>query len=123
MRLAHAEILPALVPAPRQRTKLVWLGQDVCLGAASISHAITIVRLAQVVSAQDLAAISSRKSQWRACCSTTGMSWDIFVGRSLALCAHPHLAWRYASRRSRLVVVAAYFVAGYAAGLVGLLAF
>jgi hypothetical protein len=42
------------------------------------------------------------------------------LGRSLAMCAHPVAAWRRGSVRARLVVVAAYFIASYAAVLMGL---
>jgi hypothetical protein len=44
-----------------------------------------------------------------------------FVGRSLAMCAHPVAAWRRGSVRARLVVVAAYFIASYATVLMALL--
>jgi hypothetical protein len=39
---------------------------------------------------------------------------EIFVGRSLAFCAHPLTAWRVVSRRWRFLMVFAYFVAAYA---------
>jgi hypothetical protein len=50
------------------------------------------------------------------------MSWEILLGRSLALCAHPAIAWRLVSRRGRALIVSAYFGAGYAAVLATLLA-
>jgi hypothetical protein len=37
----------------------------------------------------------------------------IIVGRGLALCAHPVIAWRVLPFSERLVVVAAYFGAAY----------
>jgi len=40
------------------------------------------------------------------------------VGRWLAVCAHPVLAWRVASRADRCVMVAGYATLGYVAGLV-----
>lgn len=49
------------------------------------------------------------------------MSWEILLGRSLALCAHPAIAWRVVSRRGRALIVSAYFGAGYAAVLATLL--
>jgi hypothetical protein len=39
---------------------------------------------------------------------------EILIGRGLAMCVHPVAAWRCASLRARLVVVAAYFAASYA---------
>jgi hypothetical protein len=39
---------------------------------------------------------------------------EIFIGRSLAFCAHPLTAWRVVSRRWRFLMVFAYFVAAYA---------
>jgi hypothetical protein len=50
------------------------------------------------------------------------MTWDIAVGRWLALCIHPICAWRVRSTRARAVVVTSYFAAGYAGVLVALLA-
>ena len=50
-----------------------------------------------------------------------GMTWDIALGRWLALCAHPVCAWRVRSKRARVLVVSSYFVAGYAAALLALL--
>ena len=38
---------------------------------------------------------------------------EVFVGRSLALCAHPVAAWRLSSARGRLLVIAGYAAAGY----------
>jgi hypothetical protein len=37
----------------------------------------------------------------------------VFIGRSLALCAHPVAAWRLSSTRGRLLVIAGYAAAGY----------
>jgi hypothetical protein len=49
------------------------------------------------------------------------MAWEILLGRSLALCAHPAIAWRVVSRRGRAVILGAYFGVGYAAVLATLL--
>jgi hypothetical protein len=38
----------------------------------------------------------------------------MFIGRSLAFCAHPLTAWRVVSRSWRLLIVVGYFVAAYA---------
>ena len=46
---------------------------------------------------------------------------EIFIGRSLAICAHPIAAWRTAARSMRVILLAGYFTAGYVAVL-GLLA-
>jgi hypothetical protein len=47
---------------------------------------------------------------------------EIFIGRSLAFCAHPLAAWRVVSHRWRFLMVFAYFVAAYATILSALLA-
>ena len=44
------------------------------------------------------------------------------VGRLLAYCAHPALAWRRVSTSDRALIVAAYAAAGYALVLTALLA-
>ncbi len=49
------------------------------------------------------------------------MSWELFLGRTLAVCAHPAAAWRVLSRRGRAFVLGAYFTASYLAVLVTLL--
>jgi hypothetical protein len=49
------------------------------------------------------------------------MTWDIAVGRWLAVCVHPICAWRMRSTATRAVVVTSYFAAGYLAALVVLL--
>ena len=49
------------------------------------------------------------------------MTWDIVLGRWLALCAHPICAWRLRSTRTRVVVVTTYFAASYLAALTVLL--
>jgi hypothetical protein len=41
------------------------------------------------------------------------MSWDIALGRWLALCVHPVCAWRVRTAVSRAVVLISYFAAGY----------
>jgi hypothetical protein len=51
------------------------------------------------------------------------MSVDVLIGRSLALCLHPALAWRFLSPVSRVVLVAVYFVTGYLCVLGALLLF
>jgi hypothetical protein len=38
---------------------------------------------------------------------------EIFIGRSLAICAHPVAAWRTTIRSIRLVLLAGYFAAAY----------
>jgi len=40
---------------------------------------------------------------------------EIFIGRSLAICAHPIAAWRTAARSVRFRLVAGYFTAAYLA--------
>jgi hypothetical protein len=49
------------------------------------------------------------------------MSWDIAVGRWLAVCLHPVCAWRVRSTATRAVVVTSYFAAGYLTALLALL--
>jgi hypothetical protein len=50
------------------------------------------------------------------------MTWDIALGRWLALCVHPVCAWRRRSTIARAVVVTSYFAASYAGVLAVLLA-
>ena len=38
---------------------------------------------------------------------------EVFIGRSLAICAHPVIAWRTAVRSFRVVLIAGYFAAAY----------
>lgn len=47
--------------------------------------------------------------------------FEILIGRSAALCAHPYAAWRMYSTRERIVVFLGYLVAGYAVALIALL--
>jgi hypothetical protein len=47
---------------------------------------------------------------------------EALIGWSLAYCTHPYAAWRTLPPRGRALLVAAYFGAGYAAGLVMLIA-
>jgi hypothetical protein len=49
------------------------------------------------------------------------MSAEALLGRSLAVIAHPVLAWRVLSRRGRLYLAGAYLLAAYAAVLTTLL--
>jgi hypothetical protein len=49
------------------------------------------------------------------------MTWDLALGRWLAFCVHPVLAWRLRSPRVRAVVVTTYFTAGYIGVLTALL--
>jgi hypothetical protein len=37
----------------------------------------------------------------------------VVIGRALAVCAHPWIAWRVSRGSGRALVVAAYFVAAY----------
>jgi len=53
---------------------------------------------------------------------TSRLTWDIAVGRWLALCLHPILAWRVRSTTVRAIVVTSYFTAGYLSVLTALLA-
>jgi hypothetical protein len=38
---------------------------------------------------------------------------EIFIGRSLAICAHPVAAWRTTARSVRVRLVAGYFTVAY----------
>jgi hypothetical protein len=49
------------------------------------------------------------------------MAWELLLGRSLALCAHPTVAWRIVSRPGRALILGAYFAAGYLSVLLALL--
>jgi len=49
------------------------------------------------------------------------MSAEVLLGRSLAVIAHPLLAWRVLSQRGRIYLAGAYFVVAYAAVLTTLL--
>ena len=51
------------------------------------------------------------------------MTPEAVIGRSLAMCAHPRAAWLVLSPKKRLLLVAAYFGASYAAVLTTLLSF
>jgi hypothetical protein len=46
---------------------------------------------------------------------------EIWLGRSLALWAHPFVAWRLSPPRVRAGIVAGYVAAGYVAGFALLL--
>jgi hypothetical protein len=43
-----------------------------------------------------------------------GTRFDVLIGRSLAMCAHPYAAWRTRSTGERLLIVLTYAAAGYA---------
>ena len=47
--------------------------------------------------------------------------FEIWLGRSLALCAHPFTAWRLSSAGTRTLIVMGYVTAGYMAGFAVLL--
>jgi hypothetical protein len=49
------------------------------------------------------------------------MSLEIMIGRGLAICAHPFLAWRLLSPGHRSLLVGAYFGASYITILTALL--
>jgi hypothetical protein len=92
-----------------------WRGQWTSSGLIS-----TNARLADAVDtcafggmlALDLAMVST---------SVTANRFEIAIGRTAAACAHPVAAW-YSSRRSlRVILVAGYFAAGFAAVLATLL--
>ena len=46
--------------------------------------------------------------------------WDTLTGRLLAWCVHPQAAWQQVSWSRRVLIVASYFAAAYAATLIGL---
>jgi hypothetical protein len=48
---------------------------------------------------------------------------DELIGRLLAICAHPHAAWRSRSVPARVIVLSGYLVAGYVVTLSALLTF
>jgi hypothetical protein len=50
------------------------------------------------------------------------MNWELLLGRSLAFCAHPAIAWRISSRPGRAALIGAYFAASYVTVLVALMA-
>jgi hypothetical protein len=50
-----------------------------------------------------------------------GMTPEVVLGRSLACCVHPAAAWRRLPLGGRVLLVGAYFGAGYAGMLVALL--
>jgi hypothetical protein len=47
----------------------------------------------------------------------------VMVGRLLAACAHPYVAWRVLPPSARVLLVSAYVAAGYIGVLGGLLVF
>ncbi len=49
------------------------------------------------------------------------MSLATAIGRSLAVCLHPMLAWRRARTFDRIAIVVAWFGASYVAALTALL--
>jgi hypothetical protein len=46
---------------------------------------------------------------------------EVVLGRSLACCAHPAAAWRQLPTSGRVLLIAAYFSAGYLASLLALI--
>lgn len=52
---------------------------------------------------------------------TTASPREQFVGRLLALCAHPVAGWRVVSSGERGLVIGAYFAAAYVVVLAALL--
>ena len=50
------------------------------------------------------------------------MNWELLVGRSLAFGVHPMAAWPRLSRSGRVLLIAGYCGASYAAVLAALLA-
>jgi hypothetical protein len=51
------------------------------------------------------------------------MSAEIALGRAMAVFAHPFLAWRLLSARSRVCLAGAYLAVGYVTVLAALLVF
>jgi hypothetical protein len=45
------------------------------------------------------------------------VSWDIALGRWLALCVHPICTWRLRSARARALIVTSYFAVSYIGAL------
>jgi hypothetical protein len=45
---------------------------------------------------------------------------EVFLGRSLAVCVHPHAGWRLAARGYRVVIVGGYFALGFVVVLAAL---
>ena len=45
---------------------------------------------------------------------------EVFLGRSLAVCVHPHAGWRLAAPRYRAVIVGGYFAIGFVVVLTAL---
>ena len=46
---------------------------------------------------------------------------EVLIGQSLAACVHPLAAWRSTARAFRVLLLAGYFAAGYAAVLTTML--
>jgi hypothetical protein len=69
--------------------------------------------------------VFSRPHGWPSSCSVGGMAsprndrpssrYEVFIGRSLAMCVHPFAAWRSTVRSVRALILAGYFAAGYLA--------
>jgi hypothetical protein len=49
------------------------------------------------------------------------VTFEVFLGRSAAFCLHPFAAWRRLPAAGRVLLVGAYFGAGYVAVLAALL--
>ena len=43
--------------------------------------------------------------------------FEIFIGRSIAMCAHPFAAWRTQSKTRRALILLVYFATSYAVTL------
>jgi hypothetical protein len=50
------------------------------------------------------------------------MNADVVIGRTLACCLHPSVAWRRVSGSGKALIVGTYFVVGYLGVLAVLLA-
>jgi len=48
--------------------------------------------------------------------TTSANIFELFLGRALAWCVHPFVAWRVKPRHVRAAIVGGYIAAGYLAG-------
>ena len=58
---------------------------------------------------------------WNRCCYQDGVPLDVAIGRALACCVHPVVAWRRSTAYGRVGLVAAYVSASYVTMLAALL--